>query len=81
LPEKSEVNIDISSIPTAKDIVKERYAKLPNETFELKANPANLAPPKIAASSNLSESDNFFDEILEMPMNSRIAKRPTIHKF
>lgn len=75
------MNIDISSIPTAKDIVKDRYAKLPNEIFELKTNVASLSPPKIAASSSLSESDNFFDEILEMPMNSRIAKRPAIHKF
>ena len=64
LPEKSEVNIDISSIPTVKEIVKDKYAKLPNETFELKSNPTSLAPPQIAASSNLSESDNFFDEIL-----------------
>ena len=73
-------------MPTNKEISKEKYLKLSNEVFELKNTNQLAAPNKIAASvaasSNLGESDSFFDEILEIPMNSRIAKRPSvIHKF
>lgn len=42
----------------------------------------NKVTASVAASSNLAESDSFFDEILEIPMNSKIAKRPSvIHRF
>jgi hypothetical protein len=33
LPGKSEVNINISSIPSVKDVPKETFARLPNEVF------------------------------------------------
>jgi hypothetical protein len=78
------VNIKLTSIASIKDPpIKYKYVKLVNEIFTLKKPASKLNIPNITASirsSNIGSSDDFLDQIMEIPENSCIGVRPSVIK-
>jgi hypothetical protein len=71
-------------VDTIKDTVtKCKYVRLVNETFTIKKPSDQLNIPNITASvnsNNIYSSDDFYDQIMEIPENSVIGVRPSALK-